>query len=131
MVGIVLVAHYGLASALLEAATFINGQIQGIKGISVENMEISELRKRIAEAVKEVDQGKGVLILTDMFGGTPSNLSFSFLQEGKVEVVTGVNLPMVLGIINKRNEANLETLARYAKEKGLNSIVRASEVLKG
>lgn len=130
MIGIVLVAHYGLADALLEAATFINGRIQGIKGISVGNIEISDLREKIAQAVREVDQGEGVLILTDMFGGTPSNLSFSFLQDGKVEVVTGVNLPMVLSVINKRNESDLETLACYAREKGLSSIIRASEVLK-
>ncbi len=130
MIGIVIVAHYSLADALLEAVTFINGQVRGIKGVSVGDAEISDLREEIAQAVREVDQGEGVLILTDMFGGTPSNLSFSFLQDGKVEVVTGVNLPIVLGVIDKRNESDLETLACYAKEKGLSSIIRASEVLK-
>jgi len=129
MVGIVLVTHGDLGQALLEAATFISGKVRGIKTVSVQDGAIDDLREAIAKAIKEVDTGSGVLILTDMFGGTPSNLSLSFLEPGKIEVITGVNLPMLLSAINKQEENSLAELVTFVKTKALNSIILASEEL--
>jgi PTS system mannose-specific IIA component len=128
MVGIVLVTHCNLGRALIEAANFISGNLKNIKAVSVQDEKTEALRTTIAKAVKTVDGGEGVLILTDMFGGTPSNLSFSFLEPEKIEVVTGVNLPMFLSAINKQ-ENDLKTLAAFVKKEALSSIVQASEEL--
>ncbi|MCD6319100.1 MAG: hypothetical protein J7M03_00300 [Candidatus Desulfofervidaceae bacterium] len=129
MIGIVLVTHGNLGQALLEAATFISGKVRGIKVVSVQDEAIDDLREAIAKAIKEVNTGSGVLILTDMFGGTPSNLSFSFLEPGEIEVITGVNLPMLLSAINKQENSSLSELATFVKTKALTSIILASEEL--
>jgi len=91
--------------------------------------EVEELRREIATAIKSVDTGKGVLILTDMFGGTPSNMSLAFLEEGRVEVLTGLNLPMLIKIFNCREGKSLKELAFLAKEAGQRNINLASEIL--
>lgn len=129
MIGIVLVTHGDLGKALIEAATFISGKVRGVKTVSVQDEAIDDLREAIAKAIKEVDTGKGVLILTDMFGGTPSNLSFSFLEPGKIEVITGVNLPMLLSAINRQEDMSLSELATFVKTKAVSSIILASEEL--
>jgi PTS system mannose-specific IIA component len=90
---------------------------------------VEELRRGIAEAIKGVDVGEGVLILTDMFGGTPSNMSLAFLSEGRVEVLTGLNLPMLIKISNCREGRTLKELARMVKEAGQKNINLASEIL--
>jgi PTS system mannose-specific IIA component len=89
------------------------------------------LRKKIEKGIKQVDNKQGVLILTDMFGGTPSNLSYSFLEEGSVEVISGVNLPMVIKASSMRKDKTLEELATYLETFGKKSISLASGILKG
>ena len=89
------------------------------------------MRARILEAIQGVDQGEGVLILTDMFGGTPSNVALSFLSEHRIEVVTGVNLPMLIKLGSLQEEKPLEELAVFIKDYGQRNISVASEVLPG
>lgn len=133
MVGVVLVTHCGLARELLEATRLIVGDeraIEAMEALSVEMSEMNEdLRKRIGTAIRRVDRGDGVLILTDMFGGTPSNLSLSFLEEGKVEVVTGVNLPMMVALGNYREGKGLKELAEFVASYGRKHINLAHEIL--
>ena len=88
------------------------------------------VREKVDRAIKQINVGDGVLILTDLFGGTPTNLSLSFLEEGKVEVVTGLNLPMMIKAINSRGEHDLPTLAKLSSEAGKENIYRAEEVLR-
>jgi PTS system mannose-specific IIA component len=89
------------------------------------------MRKKIIEGIKKVDQKKGILLLTDMFGGTPSNLSYSFLEEGKMEVISGVNLPMLIKAIESREDVALDKLAQTLEAYGQKSISLASRILKG
>jgi len=101
-----------------------------MEALSVQMNEMNEeLRKKIAAAIRKVDRGEGVLILTDMFGGTPSNLSLSFLQEGQVEVVTGVNLPMMIALGNYREGKSLRELAQFVASYGRKHVNLAHEIL--
>ncbi len=130
MVGVIVVTHSALADELLLATQQIVGDIEGMEPISIDLTEPpEEIRERIRRGIKKVDRGKGVLILTDMFGGTPSNVSLSFLEKGKVEVVTGVNLPMLLKLATLRDEMPLEELASFIANYGKKNIHLASEVL--
>ena len=95
------------------------------------NENAEKLRKKISDGIKKVDQNEGVLILTDMFGGTPSNLSYTFLEEGRVEVVSGVNLPMLVKALNTRGKQDLAHLAATVEAFGKKSISLASGILKG
>jgi PTS system mannose-specific IIA component len=132
MVGIVLVAHCNLADEFLQTLKLIGGEIDNICPVRFNPDDSAEASlKKIAEAVRKVDRGAGVLILTDMFGGTPSNLSLSLLEEGKVEVLTGVNLPMLIKLVNSRNKnITLIELAQDIKRCGQKNICVASELLK-
>lgn len=133
MVGVVVVSHCDLAGELLRAMRIIVGEdkaVEAMEALSVQMNEMNEeLRKRIAWAIRKVDRGEGVLILTDMFGGTPSNLSLSFLEEGKVEVVTGVNLPMMIALGNYREGKTLRELAEFVASYGRKHINLAHEIL--
>ena len=130
MVGIVLVTHPNLGDEFVRSAELICGKLPGLATVSIDTRKgVEELRKGIAEAIRSVDSGEGVLILTDMFGGTPSNMSLAFLQEGRVEVLTGLNLPMLIKISNCREGRSLQELARIAKEAGQKNIILASEIL--
>lgn len=133
MIGIVVVTHSNLGDALIEATEFIIGQRPEITvSVSIDvNQNADKLREKVAEAIKKVDMQAGVLILTDMFGGTPSNLSYSFLEEGHVEVISGVNLPMLIKAINSREESELSELAVDLEAFGKKSISLASGILKG
>lgn len=103
MVGAVIVAHCSIGKELIKTAEYIAGEMRGIGAVALDcKMDAVEARKLISNAIKQVDQGNGVIILTDLFGGSPSNMAFSFLNKEKVEVITGVNLPMVLTYWNKR-----------------------------
>ena len=95
------------------------------------NENVDKLREKIAQGIKKVDQKKGVLILTDMFGGTPSNLSYSFLEEGRVEVISGVNLPILIKALNTQEKMELGELAESLEAFGKKSISLASGILKG
>ena len=131
MVGLLIITHSHLAKELLEAAGFIIGSVEVAECISIETAKDSKkLRNIIENKIKSLDQGKGVLILVDMFGGTPSNLALSFLQKDSAEVVTGVNLPMVLAIAHNRKGKSLAQVADIAKSAGKRSISLASELLK-
>ena len=133
MIGIVIVTHRQLGDALIDAAVSIIGsQPQKTVAVSIDLNESAEvLRDRISQGIKKVEQQEGVLILTDMFGGTPSNLSYSFLEEGQVEVLSGVNLPILIKALNFRKKADLSELAKTLEESGKKSISLASGILKG
>lgn len=133
MTGIVLVTHSQLGEALIEATEFIIGKkLKDIVSVSIDLAESADkLRKKIAAGIKAVNRKKGVLILTDMFGGTPSNLSYSFLEEGRVEVISGVNLPILLRAVTTRKEMELDELATSLETYGKKSISLASGILKG
>jgi PTS system mannose-specific IIA component len=133
MIGILIVTHCELGSALIEAAEFIIGsRSEDMEPVSIDlNENAEKLRKKILDGIKKVDQNKGVLILTDMFGGTPSNLSYTFLEEGRVEVVSGVNLPMLVKALNTRGKQDLAHLAATVEAFGKKSISLASGILKG
>lgn len=133
MIGILIVTHEKLGDVLIDAAEFILGEKpQAVEPVSInlaENVEL--LRGRIEKAIKKVNHNRGILILTDMFGGTPSNLSYSFLEEGRVEVLTGVNLPIVIKAITARENQKLAELAQNLETYGKKSIALASSILKG
>jgi PTS system mannose-specific IIA component len=109
----------------------VGEELKQIEAVSIAPTEGSEdIRKKIVIAIRRVDTGQGVLILTDMYGGTPSNISLSFLEERKIEVITGVNLPMLLKLATSETDMDLETLAAFITDYGQRNINRASEVLK-
>jgi mannose PTS system EIIA component len=130
MVGILIVTHGKLAQELVETTRIIVGKnVENIVPITVDwNDDMSDIQKTISSAISKVDQGNGVLILTDMFGGTPSNISLSFLSD-KVEIITGVNLPMLIKIVNVGDRYSLKELAQMIHEQGKKSIYLASEIL--
>lgn len=131
MIGLLIVTHCDLGKEFLNAAEFIVGRLEGVEVISITQSSDSEkIRKTIEEKIKTLNKGKGVLILTDMFGGTPSNLSLSFLKDEAVEVLTGVNLPMVIAIAQNRTRMSLSELAEKAQEAGKASISLAGKLLK-
>lgn len=130
MTGVLVVAHYRLGEELLQALRLIVPESRGFGAVSVDpKQSVDELRAAIAEAIDRLDEGSGVLILTDMFGGTPSNIALSFLGERKIEVVTGVNLPMLIKLATSRKEQPLDELARFIKGYGQRNISLASELL--
>lgn len=133
MIGIVIATHSQLGDALIDAAEFIIGnRPETTVSVSINlNENVDKLRKKIVEGIKKVDQHEGVLILTDMFGGTPSNLSYSFLEEGRVEVISGVNLPMLIKAVEAREKTQLSELAVDLEAFGKKSISLASGILKG
>jgi PTS system mannose-specific IIA component len=130
MIGVLIISHCELGAEFLNAAEFIVGRLEGFDAISVTlDSKSEEMLKTISAKIKSLDQGRGVLVLTDMFGGTPSNLSLSFLQEKRVEVVTGVNLPMVVAVAQERERLNLSELGEKAQEAGKRSIALAGKLL--
>jgi PTS system mannose-specific IIA component len=133
MIGIVIVTHSQLGAALIEALEFIiGGRSKNLIPVSIDlNQSADRLREKIADGIKKVDKKQGVLILTDMFGGTPSNLSYSFLEEGRIEVLSGVNLPILVQAVNTREKMELGDLASSLEAFGKKSITLASGVLKG
>jgi PTS system mannose-specific IIA component len=130
MVGLVVVSHGNLGSELIKVAELIVGKLDGAESVSVNALEdVDRARDEIAAAIKKVHGKNGVLVLTDMFGGTPSNLSLAFLDEDNIEVLTGVNLPMIIKYANHRKEKPLSDLVPLVQEGGLKSIIVASEML--
>ena len=132
MVGVVVVTHCHLAEELIAAAQLVVGEdLKQFQPVSIDPKEGSEeIRTKIISAIRKVDEGNGVLILTDMYGGTPSNISLSFLEERRIEVITGVNLPMLLKLATYQNDMDLEALAIFITDYGQRNINLASEVLK-
>ena len=119
MIGIVIVSHSNIASEFLSVLEHIVGKQENIEAISIfPDDDVEKKRKEIIKAIKNVDQNKGVVVLTDMFGGTPSNLAISVMDEEKVEVVAGVNLPMLIKISSLRNKSNIKDLIKKSQESG-------------
>jgi len=130
MIGLLIVTHCDLGKELLNAAEFIVGSIEAVDTLSItQTVDSEKLRKTLERKISALDKGSGVLILTDMFGGTPSNLSLSFLKEGKVEVLTGVNLPMIIAFVQYRSNLTLKELAQKAQEAGKLGISVAGKLL--
>lgn len=130
MIGVLITTHASLGSELIRAAEMIKGEMPGVMHISIDQTSgMEEIKNEISAAIKKLDEGDGVLILTDLFGGTPANVSLSFMKEGKVEVVTGVNLPMLLKISEGRDKMPLKEFARFIREYGVKNIYVASEIL--
>jgi PTS system mannose-specific IIA component len=132
MVGVLLMTHGHFAEVLISTAEEIVGPIENIRAVSVNaEDDVETIKGIISTVMQEVDQGDGVIMLTDMFGGTPSNIGLSFLSQGEVEIITGVNLPIVLKLARERDGKTLPDLASLLKKRGRESIVLASEMLKG
>ncbi|MBW1731280.1 MAG: PTS sugar transporter subunit IIA [Deltaproteobacteria bacterium] len=131
MVGLLIISHCDLGRELLNAAELILGKLENADSISITTTANSEeLLESISKKIESLNKGKGVLILTDMFGGTPSNLSLSFLEDDTVEVLTGVNLPMVIAVAQDRDRLSLSELGEKAQEAGKRSIALAGKLLK-
>ncbi len=131
MIGVVVVTHGQLAAELVNATETIVGDLPGFAAVSIGWHEDTEdARDDIAQAIGRVDQGQGVLILTDMFGGTPCNLAMTFLAAEKVEVITGVNVPMLIKLTGMRQQADLLAVAREIREHARNAIWVAADLLR-
>lgn len=130
MIGLLIITHCELGKEFINAAEFIVGRIDAADTISItQSLESKQIRNMIEEKIAALDQGDGVLILTDMFGGTPSNIGLSFLNEENVEVLTGANLPMVIAMVQNRANLNLKDLAEKAQEAGKLGISLAGKLL--
>jgi mannose PTS system EIIA component len=132
MIGIVLVTHGHLASEFRAALEHVVGPQKQIESIAIgPDDDIEQRRKDIVAAVAKVDSGNGVVVLTDMFGGTPSNLAISVMYDSHIEVIAGVNLPMLIKLASLRDSTNLEQAVIQAQEAGRKYIYVASRVLSG
>jgi mannose PTS system EIIA component len=130
MIGALVVTHGHLGQELVAAAEMIVGEISHIKAVTIGwHDDVNDAQVEIEKHISEVESGSGVLILTDMFGGTPSNIALSFHNPGAVEVLTGVNLPMIIKIANQKEGDTLQSLARTVRDQGRSSIVMASDFL--
>ncbi len=130
-IGIIVAGHGSYGSALLRAAESILGPQEDCVSISVDvGHEVDEAVRRLTDAAKRLDRGQGVILLTDMFGGTPTNLALSLLRQHKAEVVTGVNLPMLLKVIEARASLPLHELASQIESAGKEGIVVAGKMLR-
>ena len=128
--GLLVVTHGRLAHELVQAVTTIVGEVDGLEAVSIGwNVEVDEARGTIAEAAARAGGGGPTIVLTDMFGGTPSNLALALLEPGRLEVITGVNLPMLVKAVTLRGEASLTEAARRIAEQGRQSIQVAAELL--
>jgi PTS system mannose-specific IIA component len=132
VIGVVVVTHGQLATELVNAAEMIVGDLPRFAAVSIGwHEDTQDAREEIEQAIARVTQEDGVLILTDMFGGTPSNLAMTFLSVGKVEVITGVNLPMLIKLANLSERPDLLAVARDMREHGRHAIWVASDLLRG
>ena len=133
MTGVVIVTHCRLADEFVQAVRMIAGECEHVRavGLDPDTTSPEDMRARIEAALRAAEDGSGVLVLVDMFGGTPSNLALAFLEEERVEVVTGVNLPMLVKVVSDAPTGTLGELAATAREYGRRNISVASEVLAG
>ena len=130
MIGILVVSHGRLAEALISSVKILVGHLHRIKGVSIgPKDQEKEVKDRIRQKMAEVNDGDGIVILTDILGGTPTNLSLSCLETEKVEVVTGVNLPMLLTLASYRRGRSLREIGRLVKKSGRRGIILAKEVM--
>ena len=130
MIGIIIITHGNLALELKSAMEYILGIQKNIEIISIKSDDDLEIKKAdLEEVIEKVNENIGTIILTDMFGGTPSNLAMSFLEVGKVEIISGANLPMLVKLIGLRDSNNLQKVAQESKESAQKYISIASEIL--
>jgi PTS system mannose-specific IIA component len=131
MIGVVVVTHGQLATELVNAAEMIVGDLPQFAAVSIGwHDDVNDAREDIAQAIARVQGPEGVLILTDMFGGTPANLGITFLEENRVELITGVNLPMLIKLSSLRTKSDLTAVAREMREQGRNAIWVASDLMR-
>ncbi len=132
MIGVVVVTHGQLARELVNAAEAIVGDLPQFSAVSIGwHDDVEDAREEIRQAIQRMQEGSGVLMLTDMFGGTPSNLGMTFLEPEKVEVVTGVNLPMLIKLAGLRGAGSLTAVARELRDTGRKAIHVASDLMLG
>lgn len=131
MIGKLILTHGGLARELLAAAQVISGRLAGFEALSLDWSEgLEEAKGKIGAAIERLDEGQGVLILTDMYGGTPCNLALGFLKPGRVEILSGVNLPMVLRLACQSENGNdLLEVARRLQSRAQRSLCLASDMV--
>jgi PTS system mannose-specific IIA component len=130
MIGLILVTHGRLAEEFVHAMQHVVGRQEAVATVCIgPNDDMERRRKEIAEAVRAVDSGKGAIILTDLFGGTPSNLAISLMEAGKVEVIAGINLPMLIRLAGARKTMDVVAATVAARDAGRNYITIASEFL--
>ena len=132
VIGVVVVTHGQLATELVNSAEMIVGDLPQFAAVSIGwHDEVNDARADIAQAIERVRGDAGVLLLTDMFGGTPSNLGMTFLETNQIEVITGVNLPMLLKLASLRSSQDLLAVAREMRDHGRGAIWVASDLLRG
>jgi len=132
VIGVVVVTHGQLATELVNAAEMIVGDLPHVTAVSIGwHDDVNDAREDIAKAIERVRGDDGVLLLTDMFGGTPSNLGMTFLAKDRLEVITGVNLPMLIKLAGSRQSTDLMAVAKEMQEHGRNAIWVASDFLRG
>ena len=130
MIGLILVTHGQLAREFVSAMEHVVGPQAAIASVCIGPQDDAQAcREEISDKIAEVNQGQGVIVLTDLFGGTPSNLAISLLEEGKVEVIAGINLPMLIRLARARTEMDVADAVRAARDAGRNYITIASEFL--
>jgi len=132
MIGIVIVTHAGLADELIQATQLILGPLKRVESLCIDGeMSVDVAKEQLHQlAAKAGKDGDGIVILTDLFGGTPTNISAELLQEGMIEILTGVNLPMLIKGVGSRMNQNLDGLVSLLKDYGKDAIIRPSELLK-
>jgi PTS system mannose-specific IIA component len=129
-IGAVIVSHGDVARELVAASKAVVGDIDHIRSVSIDwNVDVEAAQEQISKAIEEVSDGSGVILLTDMFGGTPTNISAMFLDKADVEIVTGVNLPMVIKVASANSDLPLLEFAKEVEDQGKESICRASTLL--
>ena len=132
LIGIVVVTHGNLAEELISAVKFVLSEEPSVKlaGVSLDpSKEFDTFKKVIDDSIKSVDDGEGILLVTDMFGGTPSNISLTFLDDEKIEVISGVNLPMLLKLSTLKSDVKLNDAIKIAEKAGRDNIIVASKLL--
>jgi len=131
MIGMILVTHGNLAEEFVHAMQHVVGRQEAVATVCIgPNDDMERRRQDIAAAIKDVNSGEGAIILTDLFGGTPSNLAISLMDAGHVEVIAGINLPMLIRLAKARNSMSVHDAAIAARDAGRNYITIASEYLR-
>jgi PTS system mannose-specific IIA component len=131
MIGVVVVTHGQLATELVNAAETIVGDIPQFAAVSIGwHDDVEDAREEMRQAIQRVQGPEGVLLLTDMFGGTPANVGLTFLEANKIEVITGVNLPMLIKLAGLRTSSDLLAVAREVRDTGRNAIWVASDLMR-
>ncbi len=131
MIGVVVVTHGQLATELVNAAETIVGDIPQFAAVSIGwHDDVEDAREEIRQAIQRVQGQEGVLLLTDMFGGTPANVGLTFLEQNKIEVITGVNLPMLIKLARLEGTSDLLAVAREMRDIGRNAIWVASDLMR-